>query len=32
METLLHHYRWGKPKDTVDGTLTHIHKVYQWEE
>ncbi len=32
METLLHHYRWGKPKDTVDGTLTHVHKVYQWEE
>ena len=32
METLLHHYRWGKPKDTVDGTLAHVHKVYQWEE
>lgn len=32
METLLHHYAYGKPKETVDGTLTHLHKVYQWQE
>lgn len=32
METLLHHYAYGKPKESLDGTLTHLHKVYQWEE
>ena len=32
METLLHHYAYGKPKETVDGTLTHLHKVYGWQD
>ena len=32
METLLHHYAYGKPKDTVEGTMTHLHKVYGWQE
>lgn len=32
METLLHHYAYGKPKDTLDGTVTHLHKVYMWQE
>ena len=32
MEPLLHHYAYGKPKESLDGTLTHLHKVYQWEE
>lgn len=32
METLLHHYAYGKPKESVEGTLTHLHKVYGWQE
>lgn len=32
METLLHHYAYGKPKEQVEGTLTHLHKVYGWQE
>ena len=32
METLLHHYAYGKPKETLDGTLTHLHKVYGWQD
>jgi hypothetical protein len=32
METLLHHYAYGKPKEQVEGTLTHVHKVYGWSE
>ena len=30
MEQLLHHYRYGKPKDTIDGTIHH--KVYAWQD
>lgn len=32
METLLHHYAYGKPKETVDGTLTHLHRIYAWQD
>ena len=32
METLLHHYAYGKPKETLDGTVTHLHKVYAWQD
>lgn len=32
METLLHHYAYGKPKETTDGTITHVIKAYTWEE
>lgn len=30
METLLHHYAYGQPKHVIDGTLTHVHRVYAW--
>lgn len=30
METLLHYYAYGKPKETVEGTF--VHKVYAWQE
>ena len=32
METLLHHYAYGKPKEQHEGTFTHLHKVYAWQE
>ena len=32
METLLHHYAYGKPKEQHEGTITHLHKVYAWQE
>lgn len=32
METLLHHYAYGKPKEEHEGTFTHLHKVYAWQE
>ena len=30
METLLHHYAFGKPKETLEGTI--LHKVYAWQD
>jgi len=32
METLLHHYRYGKPAEQHTGTFTHLHKVYAWQD
>ena len=30
METLLHHYAFGKPKETLEGTI--LDKVYAWQD
>ena len=30
LETLLHHYAFGKPKETLEGTI--LHKVYAWQD
>ena len=32
METLLHHYAYGKPKDQLEHSGTVLHRVYAWQE